>query len=51
MIKSPNNNEYTVLEFLGKGTFGQVVKAWKKHSRELVAIKILKKDPSYAKQG
>ncbi|VDO32854.1 unnamed protein product [Haemonchus placei] len=42
---------YEVLEFLGKGTFGQVVKVWKKGTSEIVAIKILKKRPSYARQG
>ncbi|EDO49238.1 predicted protein, partial [Nematostella vectensis] len=40
-----------VLEFLGRGTFGQVVKCWKKGTNELVAIKILKDHPSYARQG
>ncbi|KFD68083.1 hypothetical protein M514_03420 [Trichuris suis] len=43
--------EYEVLEFLGKGTFGQVVKCWKKGTKEIVAVKILKKHPSYARQG
>ncbi|XP_061107813.1 homeodomain-interacting protein kinase 2-like, partial [Conger conger] len=42
---------YEVLEFLGRGTFGQVVKAWKHGTSEIVAVKILKKLPSYARQG
>lgn len=49
-IPSPNS-VYEVLEFLGRGTFGQVVKCWKKDSNEVVAMKILKDTPSYAKQG
>jgi Protein kinase domain len=40
-----------VLEFLGRGTFGQVVKCWKKGTSDIVAIKILKNHPSYARQG
>lgn len=46
-----SNNQYEVLEFLGRGTFGQVVKCWKKGTNEIVAIKILKNHPSYARQG
>ncbi|GIY82682.1 homeodomain-interacting protein kinase 2 [Caerostris extrusa] len=45
------NFQYEVLEFLGRGTFGQVVKCWKKGTNDLVAIKILKNHPSYARQG
>ncbi|XP_069383810.1 homeodomain-interacting protein kinase 3a isoform X2 [Paralichthys olivaceus] len=44
-------NSYEVLEFLGRGTFGQVVKGWKRGTNEVVAIKILKNHPSYARQG
>lgn len=51
LLTSPYGNQYEVLEFLGKGTFGQVVKAWKKGTSEIVAIKILKNHPGYAKQG
>ena len=43
--------EYEVLEFLGRGTFGQVVKCWKRHTNELVAVKISKDHPSYKKQA
>lgn len=39
------------MEFLGRGTFGQVVKCWKRGTSEIVAIKILKNHPSYARQG
>uniref|UniRef100_A0A3Q1G8Q3 Protein kinase domain-containing protein n=1 Tax=Acanthochromis polyacanthus TaxID=80966 RepID=A0A3Q1G8Q3_9TELE len=42
---------YEVLEFLGRGTFGQVVKCWKRGTNEVVAVKILKNHPSYARQG
>lgn len=42
---------YEVLEFLGRGTFGQVVKCWKQGTDEMVAIKILKNHPSYVRQG
>nr|XP_002122448.2 homeodomain-interacting protein kinase 2 [Ciona intestinalis]XP_026695139.1 homeodomain-interacting protein kinase 2 [Ciona intestinalis] len=45
------SSEYEVLEFLGRGTFGQVVKCWKHGTNEIVAIKILKNHPSYARQG
>ena len=45
------NHAYEVLEFLGRGTFGQVVKCWKKGTNDIVAIKILKNHPSYARQG
>lgn len=44
-------SSYEVLEFLGRGTFGQVVKCWKRGTNEVVAIKILKNHPSYARQG
>ncbi|XP_067928349.1 homeodomain-interacting protein kinase 2-like isoform X2 [Watersipora subatra] len=44
-------SSYEVLEFLGRGTFGQVVKCWKKGTSDIVAIKILKNHPSYIRQG
>ncbi len=46
-----SQTHYEVLEFLGRGTFGQVVKCWKQGTNEIVAIKILKNHPSYARQG
>uniref|UniRef100_A0A8C4SUT1 non-specific serine/threonine protein kinase n=1 Tax=Erpetoichthys calabaricus TaxID=27687 RepID=A0A8C4SUT1_ERPCA len=45
------SHSYEVLEFLGRGTFGQVAKCWKRGTNDIVAIKILKNHPSYARQG
>ncbi|KAH8876844.1 Homeodomain-interacting protein kinase 3 isoform 1 [Schistosoma japonicum] len=42
---------YEVLAFLGRGTFGQVVKCRCRSSSRCVAIKILKNLPSYLRQG
>lgn len=42
---------YEVLSFLGRGTFGQVVKCQSRSSNRVVAIKILKNHPSYLRQG
>lgn len=50
-VLSSLKSSYEVLEFLGRGTFGQVVKCWKRGTNEVVAIKILKNHPSYARQG
>ena len=50
-LVSQNKANYEVLEFLGRGTFGQVVKCWKKGTKDIVAIKILKNHPSYQRQG
>ncbi|XP_060113791.1 homeodomain-interacting protein kinase 4 [Heteronotia binoei] len=35
---------YDVFDTLGKGTFGEVVKSWRRSTGEMVAIKILKND-------
>lgn len=50
ILQSPTAT-YEVLDFLGRGTFGQVVKCWKRGTNNLVAVKILKNHPSYARQG
>ncbi|XP_063291547.1 homeodomain-interacting protein kinase 2-like [Pelobates fuscus] len=44
-------NTYEVLEFLGRGSFGTVVKCLKTGTNEQVAIKILKTEPYFARQG
>ena len=50
VLRSANEN-YEVLSFLGRGTFGQVVKCQCRNSNRIVAIKILKNLPSYLRQG
>uniref|UniRef100_A0A670ZRJ0 Homeodomain interacting protein kinase 4 n=1 Tax=Pseudonaja textilis TaxID=8673 RepID=A0A670ZRJ0_PSETE len=44
MALSSRSDFYDVFEILGKGTFGEVVKSWKRSTGEMVAIKILKND-------
>jgi serine/threonine protein kinase len=43
--------KYEVIEFMGRGKFGKVVKCWKKGTNEIVAIKILKKNKYYDRKG
>ncbi|VDM31038.1 unnamed protein product [Hydatigera taeniaeformis] len=50
VLRSPTES-YEVLSFLGRGTFGQVVKCQCRTSNRIVAIKILKNHPSYLRQG
>lgn len=37
-------SNYTLLETVGQGTFGEVMLAVERHTRESVAVKILEKD-------
>ncbi|KAI8975374.1 kinase-like domain-containing protein [Mycotypha africana] len=46
-----SEKRYTVIELLGAGTFGQVVKCKNLQTNELVAIKIIKNKPAYTNQG
>ena len=42
---------YVVLDLLGQGTFGQVVKCRKQDTGEIVAVKVVKNRPAYFNQG
>ncbi|ELR13981.1 protein kinase domain containing protein [Acanthamoeba castellanii str. Neff] len=44
-------NRYVVLDLLGQGTFGQVVKCRKQDTGEIVAVKVVKNRPAYFNQG
>lgn len=45
------NSRYTLIDMLGQGTFGQVVKCRDENTGKLVAVKVLKNKPAYFKQG
>jgi len=49
-LRSPTDG-YQVVDFLGRGTFGQVAKCQMQSTSEMVAVKILKNHPLYARQG
>lgn len=44
-------NRYLVLDTLGSGTFGQVVKCRNMETGELVGLKVIKNKPAYTKQS
>ncbi|KAJ3081806.1 dual specificity protein kinase yak1 [Rhizoclosmatium hyalinum] len=43
--------QYHILDLLGQGTFGQVVKCMNIKTRELVAVKVIKNKPAYYNQS
>ncbi len=47
VINTPEGKEYEILDLLGKGTFGQVVKCECKISKEIVAIKVIKNKKAF----
>ena len=42
---------YQILDVLGQGTFGQVVKCQNLKTKDLVAIKVIKNKPAYYNQS
>lgn len=44
-------SEYIIIDLLGKGTFGQVVKCVERLTNKLCAIKVIKNKPAYFSQG
>lgn len=49
-IVSPEGTEYTVIDELGKGTFGQVVECRQSRGKH-IALKVIKNKPAYFTQG
>lgn len=47
VIQSPNGTEYKIIQFLGQGTFGQVVKCVNVQTGSLHAVKIIKNKQDY----
>ncbi|ANB15940.1 serine/threonine protein kinase YAK1 [Sugiyamaella lignohabitans] len=44
-------DRYLVLDILGQGTFGQVVKCQNMYNKEIVAVKVIKNKPAYLNQS
>lgn len=47
VIRSPEGTEYKIIQFLGQGTFGQVVKCVNLQTGSLHAVKIIKNKQDY----
>ncbi|KAG8918549.1 dual specificity protein kinase yak1 [Tulasnella sp. 417] len=45
------HNKYLILDILGQGTFGQVVKCQNMKTHEIVAVKVVKNKPAYFNQS
>lgn len=50
-LDGDHGNQYAVLDLLGTGTFGQVVKCRHQRTGEVVAVKIIKNQPAYFNQA
>ena len=48
---SKPSTRYLILDILGQGTFGQVVKCQNMKSHEIVAVKVVKNKPAYFNQS
>ena len=42
---------YVVADFVGQGTFGQVVKCWSQETQSFVAVKVIKNQEAYYHQA
>lgn len=49
--RSWNILRYLILDILGQGTFGQVVKCQNMKTHEIVAVKVVKNKPAYYNQS
>lgn len=50
-LGAEEGNKYLILDILGQGTFGQVVKCQNMKTREIVAVKVIKNKPAYFNQS
>ncbi|KAG5519191.1 hypothetical protein PMAC_002279 [Pneumocystis sp. 'macacae'] len=51
ILGSDRGNRYLILDILGQGTFGQVVKCRNIRTQETVAVKVIKNKPAYFNQS
>jgi dual specificity protein kinase YAK1 len=50
-LGTEEGNKYLILDTLGQGTFGQVVKCQNMRTHEIVAVKVIKNKPAYFNQS
>lgn len=50
-LTPPHRNRYLILDVLGQGTFGQVVKCQNLKTQEVVAVKVVKNRTAYFNQS
>lgn len=50
VLEAPGTN-YSVLDLLGQGTFGQVFRCQERATKDIVAIKVVKNKPAYRNQA
>nr|CAG8579112.1 7095_t:CDS:2 [Entrophospora candida] len=51
ILGSEEGQKYLILDILGQGTFGQVVKCQNLKTKEIVAVKVVKNKPAYFNQS
>lgn len=51
LIQYDGSYRYLILDVLGQGTFGQVVKCQNMKTHEIVAVKVVKNKPAYFQQS
>ncbi|KAG9306830.1 hypothetical protein G9A89_005731 [Geosiphon pyriformis] len=51
ILGSEEGQKYLILDILGQGTFGQVVKCLNFKTKEIVAVKVVKNKPAYFNQS
>jgi len=51
VTNNPSRNRYLILDVLGQGTFGQVVKCQNLKTQEVVAVKVIKNRTAYFNQS
>jgi serine/threonine protein kinase len=50
-MRALTRSRYLILDILGQGTFGQVVKCQNMKTHEVVAVKVVKNKPAYFNQS
>lgn len=51
IIGTQERQQYQIMDILGQGTFGQVVKCLNLKTKDMVAVKVIKNKPAYYNQS